>query len=74
MEFEAEIWRIVSTHEYYKTAKYELQTPSQTEVRTKRSFSVQNFHLPILAKSGLPIKSHPYYMKIWIFRFSELFL
>ena len=60
MEFEAEIWRIDSTHEYYKTAKYEPQTPSQTEVITKRSFSAQNFHLHLPAKSGLPIKNHPY--------------
>ena len=28
MEFEAETWWFYSTHEYYKTTKFQLQTPS----------------------------------------------
>ena len=28
MEFEAETWWFQSTHEYYKTTKFQLQTPS----------------------------------------------
>ena len=28
MDFEAETWWVWSTHEYYKTTKFQLQTPS----------------------------------------------
>ena len=59
-ESEAYIKRIGSAHEYFKTAKYELQTLTQHQVTTHNVIFIQNFKLPRSGYPGLTIKTHPY--------------
>ena len=43
MEFEAETWWFCSTHEGYKTTKFQLQTPSRSDP-TGNSFFHKTVH------------------------------
>ena len=55
MEFEAETWWFWSTHEYYKTTKFQLQTPSLS-APTRNIF-------PVISGMAAPIKEINGYMQ-----------
>ena len=62
LEYEADIWWFCSTHEYYKTTKYELQSPTLTapsSIPSWPSVGMIKIHLPhfwIHSLSGAPEK------------------
>ena len=60
LEFEAHTWQFWSTHEYYRSWKFELQTPSTTLDRTWFVFWKKYFNTTILVSSKKTILIYTY--------------
>ena len=58
MEFEAETWWFCSTHEYSKTTKFQLQTPSLNAPTGTRNVTRKKLLCNSLLPAGLLFRNH----------------